>query len=353
MATIFLFQVLVQPLYANGLISKVELENVELNLSQDRPAAITYSLEEPCRANVFITDVRGNIVRNIITKEDLSGGEHLEIWDGQDNFGNPVGNGVYFPIIQCTSKRKGTFIYNPSSNPWGAQTEAENIHYDSELQLLTFELGAMAYGRLRVGLKEGGPVYKTLAPWKSWQPGRYQIQWDGKDVQGYQWVIDQEKLSYSFDAFSLPTNAIIVTGSDKAELLTEPKYSVFPVHPPSAQPTSFFALEAGSQGGEPELSVTWVDSKGKGDRTILKGNALTTVNFAEPTKRSSTLKSGSELILYVDDRYVVEKPIDGFPAMIGFNTRDFANGSHTVTINLLTTDDRAGISIHKIEIDND
>ena len=100
------------------------------------------------------------------------------------------------------------------------------------------------------------------------------------------------------------------------------------------------------------LQVIWPDSKHNNDHVSLKGKAICLVSFADQNKRASTLKAGSELILYLDDTYVAELPVDSFPASIGFDTTEFSNGKHLVTINLLTTDDRAGISLHKVMIKN-
>jgi hypothetical protein len=263
-----------------------------------------------------------------------------------------VESGVYFPILQAKSKRRGTFVYNPTAEPWGEQIIAPDISYDAKSQKLSFEVDQMTYGRLRVGLKEGGPVYKTLAPWQLWQPGTHTLEWNGKDVQDYQSVLKKENLSYSFDAFSLPPNSITVIGAAKAEALGHPEYQQFSIHPPRGGQLSYFSLEADSQEAEPELAVSWENSKEKKGRVVLKGKAVCTVSFADLNKRASALKAGSELILYLDDTYVIETPVDSLPASIGFDTGEFSNGQHVVTINLLTSDDRAGISLHNVMIKN-
>jgi hypothetical protein len=340
------------PLWANSLITKVAVENFHIDLAKGDQGAVDFELLEPCRVNLFITDVQGNIVQTLMDREELDVGQHLGVWDGMDVDDNAVADGIYFPIIQCISPRKGTFTHNPSATSWGAQVDAENFIYDGETQLLSFEVNTMVYGRLRVGLKEGGPVYKSLVPWRLWQPGTYDVEWDGKDAQGYSSIIGHEKLAYSFDAFALPANSFVATGAGDDRPLVPPAYRTFPIHPPSGEPPSFFALVADSMKAEPELAVDWPKSRKKGEVVQLKGKVLCTVSFADPTKRSATLEKGSELIVYVDGQYVTEKPLEGFPATIGFNSRDFSNGSHIVTINLLTTDDRAGISMHRVVIKN-
>ncbi len=352
LASLIFILALALPLWADSLIGKVSVENFHIDLAKGDQGAIDFELLEPCRVNLFITDIQGHIVQTLLKKEELDAGQHLGVWDGMDVDDNAVADGIYFPIIQCISPRKGTFTHNPSAVSWGAQVDAENFIYDGEAQLLSFEVNTMVYGRLRVGLKEGGPVYKTLVPWRLWQPGPYDVEWDGKDGQGYSSIIEHEKLGYSFDAFSLPENSFVITGAGDEKPLVPPAYRTFPIHPPSGEPPSFFALVAGGMKAEPELTVDWPKSRKKGKIVKLKGDVICTVTFADPIKRSATLEKGSELIVYVDGEYVTEKPLEGFPATIGFNSRDFSNGSHIVTINLLTTDDRAGIAMQRVVINN-
>jgi hypothetical protein len=339
---------------AESIIKDVTIDNPKIDLSEGGgTSTISFHLDEACTVNLFICNVKGDIIRNIVTNEAMTPGEHTETWDGIDDNIYPADNGLYFPILQCKSKRKGRFTYNPSAESWGEEITPEDFNYNTSNEELTFETSQTAFARLRVGLKDGGPVYKTLAPWQLWLPGKHSVQWNGKDRQDFKSVLGKENLSYSFDAFSLPTNSITVFNPEPAKSIYQPQYKQFPIQPPKGGRLSYFSLEADSQGEEPELMVDLTKSKKDWrGRTVLKGDVLYNITFADLDKKASTLKAGSELIIYVDDTYVIENPIDSLPATIGFDSRKFSNGKHEVTINLLTTDDRAGISIHNVMIKN-
>ncbi len=331
--------------YAEGIIKEVAVDTAVIDLASGSSSAdITFSLTEPCTLNLFICTTAGEIVRNLITAEEMSAGEHTKSWDGVDDNFKAAANGLYFPIIQCKSKKKGAFTYDPSAHPWGEEVPAQNFSYNNGGKELSFEIDRPAYARLRVGLKDGGPVYRTLAPWRLWQAGPHRVQWNGKDKRNTRSVLNKEKLSYSFDSFTVPENSIVVVNPKPAMASAGTNLKKYPINPPRGGRLSYFALEADSQGEELELAVilktSQKDWKGK---TVIKGEAVYGVDFVDFDKKSSTIKPGSELIIYVDDLYVAEHPIDNMPATIAFDSTKFKNGKHEVTINVMVTDDRAGI----------
>jgi flagellar basal-body rod modification protein FlgD len=77
-----------------GLIGhKVELAGNAAEL-KDASASLTYSLAKDAKeAGVVITDADGNIVRSMAI--DPSAGDHSLTWDGTDNGGSSLPDGVY------------------------------------------------------------------------------------------------------------------------------------------------------------------------------------------------------------------------------------------------------------------
>lgn len=325
-----------------------------INPRQQAIATISWQLTEPTAVTLFICDLRGTIVKTLLDGEELAKGSHDTFWDGMDDKGVACPNGVYLPIIKCSSPRKGSFIYNPTASPWGEQVEPLAIRYDSDQQAVTFSVEQMTYARLRVGLREGGPVYKTLANWRLWTPGEYQVPWNGKDKGNFQHVLGKENLTYSFDSFSLAENSLIINNAPENSSYSTIGAKQFPLHPPASSNLSYFALEPNSLDAEPEIVIDWQQEKSKDDKIVLHGKARLQVDFAEPGKEraTDTKYKWGELLLYIDDEFVVEVPVDDLPAVIDFDSSNFANGEHLLTINLLTGDDRAGIVTHKVLIRN-
>ena len=340
-----------RPLPVSAFIAGVSLDRGELNQAAGDTVTLQFTLEADCAATLFVTDAHGHLVRTFYQRQTQLAGTYQEVWDGRDDYGNPVIDGIYFPIIRCLSSRQGVAAYNPTAFTWGRPVVPQGVRYDADQQQLHFSVPTRAYGRLRVGLQEGGPIYKTLAGWRLWRPGEHQLSWDGRDQEGYQRVVDQELFAYSFDFFSLPPTTVVVSGSSEAAYLPQPDYQQYRIQAPGGM-APFYATYASAQAAEPVLQGQWQGVRYRDQRPVLRGQAVYQVWFAEPAHRSSRLGSGSELVLYVNDVFVAETPVEGLPARIVFATDGFANGSHRVTINLFTNDDRAGIIIDQVIIEN-
>ncbi len=67
---------------------------------------IRYVLEFPMPVSIKIMDANEQQVRNLIEKSQKSGGEHTEdVWDGKNDDGEFVPNGLYYGIIETGKER--------------------------------------------------------------------------------------------------------------------------------------------------------------------------------------------------------------------------------------------------------
>ena len=61
---------------------------------------IKYSMKEPGYVSIHICDVKGRRIKNIVDGRKLSG-NYIEIWNGSDDSGKPVGSGVYYLYMKA------------------------------------------------------------------------------------------------------------------------------------------------------------------------------------------------------------------------------------------------------------
>ncbi|MFZ5518493.1 MAG: fibronectin type III domain-containing protein [Candidatus Zhuqueibacterota bacterium] len=67
---------------------------------------IRYDLELPLPVTIKIMDANENLVRTLIEKNLKSAGEHTEsVWDGKNDSGADVPNGIYFGLIETGEER--------------------------------------------------------------------------------------------------------------------------------------------------------------------------------------------------------------------------------------------------------
>ena len=65
---------------------------------------IRYYLQNDENVTITIHDVGGNIIRTLLKKELKNRGEHIEdVWDGKDESGNYVANGIYYARVVSES----------------------------------------------------------------------------------------------------------------------------------------------------------------------------------------------------------------------------------------------------------
>lgn len=65
---------------------------------------VRYVLEEPGAVRIEVFDMSNRLVRTVLDNVDKAAGEHIEDgWDGKDEVGNIVGNGVYLCRIQTAA----------------------------------------------------------------------------------------------------------------------------------------------------------------------------------------------------------------------------------------------------------
>lgn len=65
---------------------------------------ISFRLNHRSTVSIDIFDLEGQKVFSIVSIEDLEGVQSF-IWNGNDNNGNPVNNGIYFLLIRIDETR--------------------------------------------------------------------------------------------------------------------------------------------------------------------------------------------------------------------------------------------------------
>jgi FlgD Ig-like domain len=77
-------------------------------------ATIAFRLREAGRVSVEIVDADGDLVRELVDSRRLPGGGRLgAVWDGRDEDGAVVSEGVYRPRLRLTRDRRTIILPNP------------------------------------------------------------------------------------------------------------------------------------------------------------------------------------------------------------------------------------------------
>lgn len=68
-------------------------------------ATVKYSVDQPCTVRVYLTDVRGRVVRRLISGFQRAG-TYAVVWDGRDNDGRAVSSGIYWCSVDTSTGRE-------------------------------------------------------------------------------------------------------------------------------------------------------------------------------------------------------------------------------------------------------
>ncbi len=85
-----------------NLVASNSVVEVYPNPAKEK-VTLDFSLEESAFVNLFIYDLRGNLIQKLVQKK-MGRGEHSIIWDGKNEAGNPVPSGVYFYSLKMDEK---------------------------------------------------------------------------------------------------------------------------------------------------------------------------------------------------------------------------------------------------------
>jgi FlgD Ig-like domain len=81
--------------------------------TSDQPALIAFRLRKADRVTVAIVDSRGEVVRMLVTRKREGRGPRRFYWDGRDDAGVPLPDGVYKPRVHLAGAHRTILMPNP------------------------------------------------------------------------------------------------------------------------------------------------------------------------------------------------------------------------------------------------
>lgn len=96
-----IYQSSMHSLQASELIGKkIKTAGNRISIEKNNISEAYYQLNQPGKVTVRILDERGNLVR-IIEEGFKSASEHRLVWDGKDNTGKPLPDGIYLFTVSA------------------------------------------------------------------------------------------------------------------------------------------------------------------------------------------------------------------------------------------------------------
>lgn len=324
----------------------------QLSLRQGSGATVSWRFRTSARARVgaWLHDARGILVRTLRSPADLAPGDQRLSWDGRDDEGRTAPPAYYVLVLEAEAG-DAKVRWDPTHSTGGDFVQASDIRYDAKAGAVRFALPKPALARVLLGLKEDGPVLKTLVDWAAFGAGEHRAAWDGWDASRAIRFSDSPKLDVLVWAYSLPVNAIVVepAGTGKAPATGEKTAT-------AAAPARLEFLPFGSgratlaRTGKPahEMYNHWQHDRARchnpevalGVPDSVPREAGGAVRAAAPVPVRLELSEGEssflqeerfEAVIYIDGVFAFEEEQGYFPFTWTLNPDVITPGEHVVT----------------------
>jgi hypothetical protein len=337
-------------------ITDVVAEQLTLRQGSGGTVSWRYRTSAPARVGAYIYDARGVLVRVLRPPADLAAGDQRLRWDGRDDEGRTAPAAYYLLVIEAESG--GAKIrWDPAGTTGGEVIPATAVRYDPGAAAVRFALPKPALARILLGLKEDGPMLRTLLDWVALGAGEHQAAWDGWDASRVIRFADSPMLDLMVWAYALPVNAVVVepplpggAGAGPAGTASGPPATA------SARPArlEFLSFEDGRsslpRGGRPahEMYNHWQHDRARCHNPevalgvpagvahqpdgAVRATAPVPVRLELSERESSFLQEERfEAVIYVDGVFAFEEEQGYFPFTWTLNPEILTPGEHVVT----------------------
>ena len=218
---------------AGGLaLTGVTAEKSDFKPGAGEAAAWRFRVSAEARLKARVYDARNLLVRSL-EDDDVPAGDRRLRWDGKDDLGRVAPPGYYLLTLEATGK-DGTVRYDPSDATGGEATQAAAVAYDRAMGTVRYALQKPAIVRIQAGLKNDGPLLRTILDWVARPSGEHAEPWDGWDASGVIRFADSAMLDVQVAAYTLPVNAVVI--DDEAPAPSAPVRPAASPAPPAASP---------------------------------------------------------------------------------------------------------------------
>jgi len=341
-------------------ISEVGIDRKVFNPSKGETVTISFHISRPAKVIIKIFDPDMHLIRDLLP-EDIRDPRIIKvIWDGRDLEGNIVPDEAYFFTIEAMDY-EGNFTYYDPTTISGGELLIPEVDFNREKGVVSYKLVKDARVRIRAGISSGGPLLKGIVNWAPRLAGYNEEIWDGMDDSGSIDVTVQKDYQLIAEAITLPENSIITYGNPEYDYF-EYKNDIAWDRPKKEERPLFesemtlLGRQAGildNRGPEPEFYINLPEKFQKTTEglPVVSGKVPLKIYLNERIKRYVT-EQRYEIIFFVDFKFVTEMEEGYSPFTLVWNTRDFSNGEHIITVNVATLTGQVSSASMKVMVSN-
>jgi len=251
------------------------------NPTAGETGSISSTLTADAIVTIKIVDQAGNVVRTLVDNVSRTAGSYTDTWDGKDDLGNLVPDGVYYFVIEYTVKGE-TYTYDLREIAQYAERYPGISHqrffspYEDDFYKVTYYLSnpsevSMYIWTWGVGYANIQHV-RTLFVRELRGVGSHTELWDGTDDKGVPVATDKQYAN-ALVIWEIADNGIIITG-DRPEITNvsaDPNY-FNPVYNPYGSKPAQYTIVSFNLSEQANVDCRITNDEGVLVRTITKND---------------------------------------------------------------------------------
>lgn len=335
-------------------IRRVGADRLQTKSPMTKPLSVRFELSEPASTELRIFDARDYLIRRVQSAGALAAGSHDLEWDGKDDSGRPVPPGAYRYLLAARSSDGVEVVYDLSDLTGGRPLRARQVEWEAKEGQISYVLPGPAIVSVRIGLRNDGPLLRTLVDWLPRPAGPNREAWDGLDSSGVIRLSEHENREIAVSAFALSDNTILV-GETREPALFVDLGDARPLArsrsnegPPRRGNPS---IQPAHERGDIEIALTLVEPGGNDadGLPVVSGKVPIRLTVDESDQRR-TANRRFEAAFFVDGLKVFENEIGFFPMTWYWDATHINPGVHYVTANLIGYEGNFGMSTLRLRV---
>jgi len=324
--------------------------------SRGEEVNILYKLTQDAKVTIKIYDPDFGVIRSLILSKKCKIGINKEVWNGRDDDNAMVPDEAYFFTIEAKNKKQ-SIAYDPTTFSGGEELFVPVSNFNREAGTLNFVLKKQTRILFRVGIKNG-PLLRTLVDWKPQPKGENTVYWNCLDETDKIDIASQPNFSMMIAGFELPENSIITYGNKTMDYFgykergkTQEKKEKNTHQRENVTLSKHYFMER-IMDRSPKVHIKFPHIKEEKEKLLeLSGRVIIQVDLGEEDKKYFTYNQ-FEIIFSVDGQYFMEETNGYVPYNWVWDTNQFSDGEHFLTVNVASLKNQIGASSVKVIINN-
>jgi hypothetical protein len=333
------------------VISGVQPSALRADPAKGETVRVRFELSIPASVSLQLYDGRDLLIRKICSAGTLPKGEHSLSWDLRDSKRRTVPAEAYTYVLVAKDGQGSTVRHDIADATGGDDVAARDVKWDAKDDRLSYVLERPARVSVRIGLREGGPLLRTLLDWVVRPAGLQQEAWDGKDISGLIDVGAHPKLNISVQAFALPENSILVGAPQtKINLISDLPADAQARAKSASAPKRMYAHSQQSleSRGDFDVHLTLPQTLARSADALVVSEPITVRLDVAAADRERALSRRFEPVFFIDGQFAFENEVGFVPMTWNFDPATLNEGEHYLTVNLRGYEGNFGIATVKI-----